>query len=131
MYRDCYKIARGAPQEFQLLVGEISTLHNSLNLLQEEVKDPESAFVLAGEDRIVMVNEMIRNINNTLESLEKVARKYEILGSSSKTRQLWGKLKWSIEYTGIDSLRNKVITPICVDPIAFLTPLSLSIITQS
>ena len=53
LYRECYKVARGAPQEFQLLVGEISTLSNSLTILQEEVKDPESTIVQAGEDRWV------------------------------------------------------------------------------
>ncbi len=34
-------------QEFQLLVTEISTLSNSLTILQEEVKDPESTLVQA------------------------------------------------------------------------------------
>ncbi len=47
LYRDCYKVARGAPQEFQLLVTEISTLSNSLTILQEEVKNPESTLVQA------------------------------------------------------------------------------------
>ncbi len=108
LYRECYKIARGAPQEFQLLVGEISTLSNSLNILQEEVKDPTSTLVQAGEDRVRMVNEMICGIGETLKRLEKVARKYEILGSNSKRRQIWVKFKWSVEFSNIDALRNKV-----------------------
>ena len=110
LYRDCYKIARGAPQEFRLLLGEISTLSNSLNILQEEVKDPNSTLVQAGEDRVRMVNEMVSRIGETLNLLEKVARKYEVLGSGSKRRQIWVKVKWSVEFSKIDALRNKVRT---------------------
>lgn len=109
LYRDCYKIARGAPQEFQLLVGEISTLSHSLKLLREEVDDPESALVLAGEDRVRMVNDVVANIRVTLAKLEKVAKRYEILGSGSKTKQIWAKFKWSVDFSSIDALRNKVI----------------------
>ena len=110
LYRDCYEIARGAPQEFRLLHGEISTLSHSLNILREEVKDPNSTLVRAGEDRVRMVNEMVSHIGETLNLLEKVAKKYGILGSGSKRRQIWVKFKWSVEFSKIDALRNKVGT---------------------
>ena len=112
LYRDCYKIARGAPQEFQLLVGEISTLSNSLNILQEEVKDPTSTLVQAGEDRVRMVNEMVSRVGETLKLLEKFAKNYEILGSGSKKRQIWARFKWSVDFSKIDALRSKVRTSI-------------------
>ena len=112
LYRDCYKVSHGAPQEFQLLIGEISTLSNSLNILQEEVKDPTSTLVQAGEDRVRMVNEMVSGVGETLKLLEKVAKKYETLGSGSgsKRRQIWAKFKWSVDFSKIDALRNKVGT---------------------
>ena len=56
-----------------------------------------------------MVNEMVKNITNTLRSLEKVAKKYEILGSDSKRKLIWAKFKWSVEFTSIDTLRNKLV----------------------
>jgi hypothetical protein len=108
LYRDCYTIVRGAPQEFQLLLGEISTLSNSIKILKEEVEDPSSTLRQAGEDRVRMVNEMLSRINVTLKELQKVARKYEILGTGSKRQQIWVKFKWSVEFTSIDSLRSKV-----------------------
>lgn len=55
-----------------------------------------------------MVNEMVRSISVTLKNLEKLAKKYEILGSNAKKRQIWAKFKWSLEATSIDALRNKV-----------------------
>lgn len=109
LYRDCYTIARNAPQEFQLLLGEISTLCNSLKMLEEEVENENSALVRAGEDRVRMVNEMVAGIRETLERLNKVATKYGILGSAgSKAKHFWIKIKWSAEFKSVDSLRSKV-----------------------
>ena len=108
LYRDCYKVARGAPQEFQLLVAEISTLSNSLTILQEEVKDPESTIVQAGEDRVRLIKGMLGNILVTLKKLEKYAKKYEIMGSGSKVRQKWTQVKWSFDWTSIEGLRSKL-----------------------
>lgn len=108
LYRDCYQIARGAPQEFQLLVNEVSNLSNSMQILQNDVKDPRSTLVQGGEDRVRMVNDIVKGIGQTLKRLEKVAKKYEALGSSSKGRQFWVRLKWSVEFSSIGSLRNKV-----------------------
>jgi hypothetical protein len=109
LYRDCYTIARGAPQEFQLLRGEISTLANSLKMLQEEVSDPSSTLVQAGEDRVRMVNEVVSRLNVTLKELQNVARNYKILGTGSKGKQIWVKFKWSVEFSSIDSLRSKAL----------------------
>lgn len=77
-------------------------------MLQEEAMDPNSALVQAGENRVQMVNEMVKGIGDTLKKLEKVAKRYQVLGSSSKRRQLWTKFKWSVEFSDIDSLRSKV-----------------------
>ncbi|KAI9772340.1 MAG: hypothetical protein M1840_001089 [Geoglossum simile] len=109
LYRDCYTVARGAPQEFQLLLGEITALSGSLKILQEEVDNPDSILRRSGEDRVRMVNEMVSRVNVTLRELQKVATKYTILGNGSKGKRIWQKLKWSVEFSSIDSLRNKLI----------------------
>lgn len=77
-------------------------------MLEGDITDPNSALRQAGDDRVRTLNEMVRGIEDTLKKLEKVAKKYDILGSSSKRRQLWAKLKWSIDFSDIDNLRNKV-----------------------
>ena len=94
--------------EFSLLVSELSTLSNSITILQEEAKDPKSTLTRSGNDRIRMVNEMVAGIEETLKRLKKVASKYDILGSGSKTKQIWAKFKWLAEFSSIDRLRNKV-----------------------
>ena len=109
LYQNCYKVARGAPKEFQLLLGEISTLHNSLQILREEALDPNSVLVRAGEDRVRMVKEMVSRIDITLKKLQKLATKYELLAPGSKGKQIWARFKWSVEFTTVDSLRNMVL----------------------
>jgi hypothetical protein len=108
LYRDCFMVAKGAPQEFQALKGELSNLLNTLKILEEEVKNPQSILIEAGEERVKMVKEMVSGIHVTLKQLEKVAAKYRILGDGSKGRKIWAKFKWSVDFSGIDSLRNKV-----------------------
>lgn len=80
-----------------------------MQILQNEVKNPRSTLVQAGEVRVRMVNDIVKGIDETLKRLEKVAKKYEVLGSSSKGKHFWVKLKWSVEFSKIDGLRNKVI----------------------
>ncbi len=89
-------------------MNELSTLSSSITILQEEAKDPKSTLARAGNDRIHMVNEMVAGIEETLKRLRKVASKYDILGSGSKTKRIWAKFKWSAELSSIDRLRNKV-----------------------
>lgn len=115
LYRYCYVVARGAPQEFQLLLQEITTLSQSIKLLELEAQNPNSTLVRSGEDRIRMVKEMMSRVEVTLKELEKHAKKYEKLGESSRSKvrkQLWVKFKWSIDASDLDALRNKVIQEI-------------------
>ena len=95
-------------------MSELSTLSSSISILQEEAKDPKSTLTRAGDDRIRMVNEMVAGIEETLKRLRKVASKYEILGSDSKTKRIWAKFKWSADFSSIDRLRNKVSLHWCM-----------------
>lgn len=110
LYRYCYVVARGAPQDFQLLLQEITALSQSIQLLQEEAKDPNSTLVRSGEDRVRMVKEMMVRVEETLKELEKYAKKYAKLGDTTrgKRKQLWEKFKWTTDASGMNSLRNKV-----------------------
>lgn len=110
LYRYCYVVARGAPQDFQLLLQEITALSQSITLLQEEAKDPNSTLMRSGEDRVRMVREMMARVEVTLRELEKHAKKYAKLGDTTraKRKQVWDKFKWSVDASSLDGLRNKV-----------------------
>jgi hypothetical protein len=57
LYNDVYLVARGAPDELQLLNSEIGVLALSIDLLIQEIKDKDSTLVRAGESRMRMVGE--------------------------------------------------------------------------
>ncbi|KAG6997470.1 hypothetical protein G7Y79_00040g076350 [Physcia stellaris] len=108
LYKDCYQVARGAPQDFKLLVNELSSLSNSIKIVREAVQDPGSILIQAGEERIRSVNGLEIGINDTLTRLEKIIKKYGALSSASTRKTFWAKFKWSMESRNIDGLRAKV-----------------------
>ena len=110
LYRQCYLVARGAPQDFQSLLADLTMLQSSIKLLEVEVSNKDSVLVRSGEDRLRMMQEMMKRVEATLLELEKFATKYAKLldTSRSKTRKVWDRIKWSSELADIDGLRNKV-----------------------
>lgn len=108
LYKYCYKVARDAPEDFKLLLGEITMLTQSIRLLEEEAANPESTMRRAGDDRVRMVKEMMVRVKITLGELKKHAEKYDQLGDLQKRRNIWAKFKWSTDASDLDSLRNKV-----------------------
>jgi len=64
------------------------------------------------------MSHLVRNNESSMHSillrihitnkLEKVAAKYGILGDVSKGKMIWVKFKWSVDFSSVDSLRNKV-----------------------
>ena len=112
LYRQCYLVARGAPQDFQSLLADLTTLSSSIQLLQEEIKNEDSVLVRSGEARLRMMKDMIKRVEETLLELQKFATNYSKLldTSRSKTRRVWDRIKWSKDLADIDDLRNKVRT---------------------
>lgn len=113
LWKHCYQVARDAPEEFKILVSDIATLSQSLTFLGEEVNNPNSTLVRAGDDRVRMMREMIVRVDATLNELQKIANKYGQLENLSrgKMRQAWTKFKWSVDASDLDALRNKVCSP--------------------
>ena len=93
-----------------MLLKETNALASSLKILQEEISDPESSLRQAGEDRVHTVNEMVKSIEVTVKKLETLIKKYEHLklNPTSRRRQIWSTVKWSLDFTSIEGLRSKV-----------------------
>lgn len=103
LYRYCYKITCDAPEEFKHLLDEITTLSQSIRLLEEEIANPNSTMVCAGEDRVGMVKEMMVQVEVTLAELMK---EYEKLGDETLPRKT--KINSLTDGSDPESLRNKV-----------------------
>jgi hypothetical protein len=110
LWHEVYMVARTAPEEVRSLSAELSVLSQSIRLLVELASNPESILVLAGEDRVQLVNTMIAGANETLLKLEAFAKKHQLVGSEfpSKFRRGINKLRYVSDASTINSLRSKV-----------------------
>ena len=77
LYRDVYLVAAGAPGELQRLQNEIGNLALSIDLLVEELKQPQStlASYLVEQNRQRMLDKLLKESNATLKELEAFSHK--------------------------------------------------------
>ena len=112
LYTKSYKVAGGAPQEFQHLLAEVAILSHAMKFLQEEVEKEDSTLMKAGEYRIQTVNEVVGRVGVTLKALEKHVNRYAKLGHGDElpmVKKMWRAVKWSVDAADLDALRNQVI----------------------
>ena len=112
LYNKCYKVARGAPQEFQHLLSEVTMLSQAMRLLQEEVQKEDSTVMKTGEYRIQTVNEVVGRVGVTLKVLDEYVNRYAKLGHGDElptVKKMWRAVKWSVDAADLDALRNQVI----------------------
>jgi hypothetical protein len=110
LYRDCYRIARGAPHEFRLLVDELQTLYTTMKLFEDELNDPGSVLVKAGEERLQMVQDLLENVKQVLKGLDDSFKKHRKLGDVTREglKEIWDQFQWSLHEKSVDGMRNKV-----------------------
>ena len=77
LYNGLYLVARGAPEELQLLNNEIGNLALSIDLLVEELKNDHSTLTkyLVEQNRRNMMNDVLKQSNATLKDLELFSQK--------------------------------------------------------
>jgi cell division septal protein FtsQ len=110
LYQDCYRIARGAPHEFRLLVDELKTLYTTMKLFEDELKDPNSVLVKAGEERLQMVKDLLEKVKQVLKGLDDSFNKHRKLGDVTRKglKVMWDQFQWARYAKDVDGLRNKV-----------------------
>lgn len=110
LYHDCLAIAGGAPQEFELLVQQLKTLHTTMNSFDKEFRNPQSVLVRSGEDHQQMIGEILAKVNETLNKMTDIFRKHRNLGNTARSgvKRTWDKFKWKWDAKDVDGLRSKV-----------------------
>ncbi|KAI5855155.1 hypothetical protein BZA05DRAFT_429113, partial [Tricharina praecox] len=110
LYHDCFLVAKGAPQEFRLLVDELKTLHATIKLFEDEFGDPNSVLVRAGEDRLRMVEDLLAQVMHVLNGLREAYDKHRNLGNVSRTsfKRGWDQFKWAVGVKDVEGLRSKL-----------------------
>ncbi|KAL1648444.1 hypothetical protein SLS58_002199 [Diplodia intermedia] len=117
LYRNVYTVSIEAPEEITCLQNELSQLKSTIDMLVQEVKDPNSLIARCGQDRVKHANGIMSEVKTTLlEKLEKLVGKYEYfisqVGGAKKNimKRKWDKVKYASEIRTINDLRVKAIT---------------------
>jgi hypothetical protein len=110
LYKDIYLAGRAAPQDLQLLRDDIGLLAQSIQLLMDEVKNPESTLVSAGPVRVEMVNTLMSRALVTLRELQTIKSKHISIDipSRSKIKRMWDKTRWALDVPSMEALRAKI-----------------------
>jgi len=110
LYKDIYLVARGAPEELQLLKSEIGTLSLSIQLLIEELNDENSTLGQAGETKTRMAKLIMERTKATLKDLKAFAKKYDFnqVTRKGRGRRIWDKVKFSTDLKSVALLRAKI-----------------------
>ncbi|KAF5544732.1 oxidoreductase like [Fusarium mexicanum] len=118
IYTRVYKVSRDAPEELRALIQELGNLSNTVNLLNEEVRDQEEWIKQAGERRLEYTCKVMSQAKETLQKMDRLADKYAELdpgvnsqGSKRSLRIQWNRIKYAFEVSSINELRAKVWIP--------------------
>ncbi|OPB37362.1 hypothetical protein A0O28_0042740 [Trichoderma guizhouense] len=116
LYSQVYKVSRDAPEELRGLNQELGNLHNTIQLLVEELKDEESVLRRSGDVRISLVNGAMSQSEETLKKMQQLSKRYAELQTPAKgqgkrlnPRIYWDRLKYSQELHTINDLRAKIM----------------------
>ncbi|KAJ4040630.1 hypothetical protein NW756_011013 [Fusarium oxysporum] len=117
IYTRVYKVSRDAPEELRALIQELGNLSNTVNLLNEEVRDKEEWIKKAGKRRLEYTCKVMRQAKETLEKMDRLADKYAELdpgansqGSKRSLRIQWNRIKYALEVSSINELRAKFMS---------------------
>ncbi|EXK43261.1 hypothetical protein FOMG_05894 [Fusarium oxysporum f. sp. melonis 26406] len=117
IYTRVYKVSRDAPEELRALIQELGNLLNTVNLLNEEVRDREEWIKRAGERRLEYTCKVMSQARETLEKMDRLANKYAELGTGDSSegskrslRIKWNRIKYALEVSSINELRSKFMS---------------------
>ncbi|KAF5713674.1 hypothetical protein FGLOB1_3892 [Fusarium globosum] len=111
IYTRVYKVSRDAPEELRALIQELGNLSNTVNLLNEELRDQEEWLKRAGERRLEYTCKVMSQAKETLQKMDRLADKYVELGtggglegSRRSFRIHWNRVKYALEVSSINEL---------------------------
>ena len=110
LWRDVYSVARAAPQDLKELSSELSVLSQSISILVEDLNNPNSTLIMAGDSRVKLVTETMAGAKETLTKLQDFAKKHGAIRTDdrSKVKKAFDRLRYAKDASALNSLRSKV-----------------------
>ncbi|KAI9812015.1 MAG: hypothetical protein M1827_004907 [Pycnora praestabilis] len=83
LYNDIFMLARGAPDDLKALMAEIAIFIRSVDILNDEDKNPQSALVRAGARRVCTVNDIMAQVDINLKEFQTYSIKRQLINQKS------------------------------------------------
>ncbi|KAF2138991.1 uncharacterized protein K452DRAFT_300575 [Aplosporella prunicola CBS 121167] len=115
LYRQVYEVSRDAPDELRSIKEELGDMANTVQVLVEDAKNPNSPLVQSGPDCVNTANNILKRTGEVLGQLQEFSEKHSILrpptdGNTRKRfpKVAWDKIKYAKELPKLNDLRAKL-----------------------
>ncbi|KAJ5189102.1 hypothetical protein N7491_005427 [Penicillium cf. griseofulvum] len=112
VYKQCDLLAKGAPEGFQKLITDLSSLQDTLCIFGDKVSSNASFFEEMDEDRKQTLERSLGTCLATLQRLKELLIPFKGFGTSDG-KGLWKKIKWVAQRTQIEDIRSKIMVHTC------------------
>jgi hypothetical protein len=112
VYRQCNLLAKGAPEGFQKLITELSSLQGTLRTFGDKVSSNASLFEEMDEGRKQALERSLGTCLATLQRLKELLVPFKDF-ETSDGKGLWKKVKWVAQRTQIEDIRSKIMVHTC------------------
>jgi cob(I)alamin adenosyltransferase len=75
-----YKVLKDCPEDVEKISRDLVTVYGILNQIKEDLDTSESTIKAHGEHRIRLLETMVRDLNKTLNKVNKMVEQYRHLG---------------------------------------------------
>lgn len=112
--RNLYELLKDCPDEVERISKDLAIVYGILHHITEDLVTPESAIKAHGENRIRMLEAMVKDLHKTLDQIKKLVERYRHLDhrdgktTASKMDQVWMRLKWVIGERKIKRLHQDI-----------------------
>src|SRR5436305_12078106 len=109
-----YKVLKDCPEEVEKISRDLVTVYGILNHIKEDLDASESAIKAHGEHRMRQLETMVRDLNKTLNEMNKLVEQYRHLGRAdsksmtSKKDQIWVRVKWVVGQKKIKGIHQDI-----------------------
>jgi len=97
-----YEALKDCPEEVEKISKDLATVYGILNHVKEDVDTSESIIKAHGDERMLLLETMVRDLEKTLGEVKKLVERYRHLGTThvetttSKRDQMWIRMKWVV-----------------------------------
>jgi hypothetical protein len=107
LHQDFYKVLQDCPQDIKDLSRDLATIYGVLKHIQEDLESEESIINFHGQGRRDLMQSMVKNLNETLEGLQKLVFKFHSLAvEGSRKKQMWSRVQWVVNQRKISRIHQ-------------------------